>query len=174
MEQVSRMKVASLEAIFRALQEAEARYLVVGGIAVIAHGYVRLTKDLDLVLDLSTEALKRSLTVLEGLGYRPINPVPILDFADPDLRRDWAENRNMTVFNLVSDRFPDVAIDIFAKEPFQFDAEYARAETKEVAPQIWARVVSIPALIELKKVANRDQDRIDIGKLERLHYGNES
>src|SRR5450755_2835395 len=117
------MKVASLEAIFCALQEAEARYLVVGGIAVIAHGYVRLTKDLDLVLDLSSESLKRSLTVLQGLGYRPINPVPILDFADPERRRDWTENRNMIVFNLVSERFPDVAIDVFAKEPFQFDSE---------------------------------------------------
>ncbi|MCE0521533.1 MAG: hypothetical protein LV480_01310 [Methylacidiphilales bacterium] len=167
------MKVASLEAIFRALQEAEARYLVVGGIAVVAHGYVRLTKDLDLVLDLSSESLKRTLTVLQGLGYRPINPVPILDFADPELRRDWTENRNMIVFNLVSDLFPDIAIDIFAKEPFQFDSEYARAETKEVAPNIWARVVSISTLIALKKVADRDQDRIDINKLEKLHPGHE-
>jgi hypothetical protein len=169
MEQIKHMKVASLEAIFSALQEAEARYLVVGGIAVIAHGYVRLTKDLDLVLDLSSESLKRSLTVLHGLGYRPINPVPILDFADPELRRDWTENRNMIVFNLVSDRFPDVAIDVFAKEPFQFDLEYARAESKEVAPNIRARVVSVPALIALKKVADRDQDRTDIDKLEKLY-----
>jgi len=163
------MKVASLEAIFRALQDAEARYLVVGGLAVIAHGYVRLTKDLDLVLDLSPESLKCSLTVLQGLGYRPINPVPILDFADPGLRHDWTENRNMVVFNLVSDRFPDVAIDIFTKEPFQFDSEFARAETKEVAPDIRARVVSVPTLIALKKVADRDQDRTDINKLEKLH-----
>ena len=173
MEQINRMKVASLEAIFRALQEAEARYLVVGGIAVIAHGYVRLTKDLDLVLDLSSESLKRSLTVLQSLGYRPINPVPILDFADPKLRRDWTENRNMIVFNLVSDQFPDVAIDVFAKEPFQFDSEYAHAETKEVAPNIWARVVSVPTLVALKKVADRDQDRIDINKLKKLYPGYE-
>jgi hypothetical protein len=163
------MKLASLEAIFRALQEAGARYLVVGGLAVIAHGYVRLTKDIDLVLDLSTDSLMSSLSVLASLGYRPINPVPILDFANPELRRDWTENRNMIVFNLVSDRFPDVVIDVFTKEPFEFDAEYARAEAKELAPNVLAYVVSVPTLIALKKEANRDQDRIDINKLQKLY-----
>ena len=163
------MKVASLEAIFRTLQEAHSRYLVVGGVAVIAHGYVRFTKDLDLVLDLSTESLRQSLEALQSLGYRPLIPVPLLDFTDPELRRNWAENRNMTVFNLVSDRYSDVVIDVFAKEPFEFDAEYARAESKEVAPNVRARVVSIPALISLKRIADREQDRTDIEKLRKLY-----
>ena len=33
------MKLASFEAIVRVLNEAETRYLVVGGLAVAAHGY---------------------------------------------------------------------------------------------------------------------------------------
>jgi hypothetical protein len=41
------MKVASILAVARALQEAEVRYLVVGGVAVILHGYHRLTKELE-------------------------------------------------------------------------------------------------------------------------------
>ena len=81
------MKVASLEAIFRALQEAEARYLVVGGLAVVAHGYIRMTKDLDLLLDLSSESLKRSLTVLQGLGYRPITRFPSWTLPTPSCAR---------------------------------------------------------------------------------------
>ena len=163
------MKVKSLEAIFRALQEAEARYLVVGGLAVVAHGYVRFTKDLDLVLDLSSQALPRALNALQSLGYRPMIPVPLLDFANPELRHDWTENRNMKVFNLVSDRYPDVVIDIFPKEPFAFETEYARCESKEVAPNIWARVVSVSALITLKIEANRERDRDDIDKLRKLY-----
>jgi len=75
----------------------------------------------------------------------------------------------MTVFNLVSDRYPDVVIDVFAKEPFEFETEYTRAESKEVAPNVRARVVSIPALISLKRIANREQDRIDIEKLRKLY-----
>jgi len=165
------MKVVSLEAIFRALQEAEARYLVVGGIAVIAHGYVRLTKDLDLVLDLSSQALPRALKALESLGYRPIIPVPLIDFANPELRQDWIEHRNMKVFNLVSDRYPDVTIDIFPKEPFVFEKEFAAAAWKDVAPNVSARVVSVSALISLKKDADREQDRTDIEKLRKLYPG---
>jgi hypothetical protein len=163
------VKVTSLEAIFRALQEAEARYLVVGGLAVIAHGYARTTKDIDLVLDLSTEALPRALRALELLGYRPMVPVKLSDFADPKLRQDWIENRNMKVFNLVSDRFPDVVIDVFPKEPFSFDVEYQVSVSREVAPQISAQVVALPALIALKLEADRPQDRADIDKLRKLH-----
>ena len=165
------MKVASLEAIFRALQEAEARYLVVGGLAVIAHGYVRMTKDIDLVLDLSAEALPRALHALGTLGYRPMVPVDLSDFARPELRQDWIENRNMKVFNLVSDQYPDVVIDIFPKEPFPFEVEYRASVSKEVAPQVNAQVVGLPALIALKLEADRPQDRADVDKLRKLHPG---
>jgi hypothetical protein len=163
------VKLKSLEAIFRALQDADARYLVVGGLAVIAHGYVRLTEDLDLVLDLSSDSLRRSLAALQSLGYRPIIPVSIFDFADPELRKDWTENRNMKVFNLVSDSYPDVVIDIFPKEPFIFDTEYAAGEWKNIAPNIRVRVVSVPTLIALKTEANRHRDLDDIEKLRKLH-----
>jgi hypothetical protein len=173
-EQIMWVKLMSLEAIFRALQEAEARYLVVGGVAVIAHGYVHLTQALDLVLDLSTDSLRRALTALQSLGYRPMIPVPLLDFANPELRHDWIENRNIKVFNLVSDRYTDVVIDIFPKEPFVFETEYAAAEWKDVAPNVKARVVSVPALIALKSEANRPRDLDDIDKLRKLYPSHES
>lgn len=35
------MKLFSFEAVFRALNEADVRYLVVGGVAVNVHGYQR-------------------------------------------------------------------------------------------------------------------------------------
>ena len=168
-EQSELMKVNSLEAIFLALEKAQARYLVVGGLAVIAHGYVRLTKDLDLVLDLSPNVLPNALGALESLGYRPLIPVPLLDFANPELRRDWTENRHMKVFNLVSDRHPDVSIDIFSKDPFSFEAEYAVAVSKEITPRVKAPMVSVGALIRLKLEADRAQDRIDVEKLRKLH-----
>lgn len=79
----------------------------------------------------------------------------------------------MKVFNLISDRYPDVVIDVFVKEPFEFEAEYTNAEAKEVAPNVRARVVSIRALIALKKEANREQDRTDIEKLQKLYPDHE-
>ena len=53
--------------ICRALNEAGARYLPIGGFAVIAHGAGRLTKDIDLLIDDATEnvaRVKRALAVL--------------------------------------------------------------------------------------------------------------
>ena len=40
------MKLASLEAIARALNDASVPFLIAGGVAVNAHGYGRLTQDL--------------------------------------------------------------------------------------------------------------------------------
>ena len=46
----------------------EVDFVVVGGIAVIAHGYVRLTRDLDITYSLSSENLDRLGDVLVGLN----------------------------------------------------------------------------------------------------------
>ena len=45
------MVVRSLEVIFLALNNAGVRYLVAGGLAVVAHGFVRFTNDVDLIVD---------------------------------------------------------------------------------------------------------------------------
>jgi hypothetical protein len=128
-----------------------------------------LTQDLALVLDLASDVLPRALHALESLGYRPRVPVPLLDFANPELRREWAEDRHMKVFSLFSDHFPDVVIDIFTREPFSFAEEFAAASWKEIAPHVGARVVSVTALIRLKMEADRERDRTDIEKLRKLY-----
>jgi hypothetical protein len=51
--------------ICRALNEAGARYLLIGGFAVIAHGAGRFTKDIDLLVEDSAENVAR---VKQGLA----------------------------------------------------------------------------------------------------------
>ena len=46
------MKLDTIEALFKALNEGNIRYLVAGGLAVVAHGCLRLTADIDLILDM--------------------------------------------------------------------------------------------------------------------------
>ena len=70
------MQKQSVETILGALNRARVRYLVVGGLAVVAHGYVRFTADLDLVLDPERESLRRAIYALTALGYRPRAPAP--------------------------------------------------------------------------------------------------
>ena len=44
--------MALFEPVFAALEMARARYVVVGGLATVLHGFARLTDDIDLVVDL--------------------------------------------------------------------------------------------------------------------------
>jgi len=162
------MERRSLEAIFRALNKAEARYLVVGGVAVIAHGYVRNTADLDLVLELEPENLKRALPALAGLGYRPRAPVPILDFADPAKRASWMREKGMLVFSLFSDEHYRTEVDIFVEHPFDFERAYAEAFRQEMAPGLSATIVSRRELIAMKEKCGRPEDLLDVARLRDL------
>ena len=115
------MRVSSLETIFRALNQAQAEYLVVGGVAVIAHGHMRLTNDLDLVLSLSSERLPAALTCVKASGgLRPRIPVDVQHFANAELRAQWQEEKGMLVFNLFHLSDSDLVVDIFVVEPFDF------------------------------------------------------
>jgi hypothetical protein len=47
--------VVPLERVLKALNEADVRYLVVGGVAVVLHGHLRTTADLDLAVELERD-----------------------------------------------------------------------------------------------------------------------
>ena len=84
------MKLSSLESIFRALNEASVRYLVVGGVAVNAHGYGRTTYDVDMVLALDPENITKAFSVLTEAGYVPIVPVTADQFSNRESRERWS------------------------------------------------------------------------------------
>jgi len=47
------------ENVFRVLQKNNIRYAVAGGVALVLHGVVRFTADVDLIVDLEQENLRR-------------------------------------------------------------------------------------------------------------------
>lgn len=155
------MKLTTLEAIGRALARADVSYLVAGGVAVNAHGHQRLTHDLDLVLRLAPENVRRALQALEDLGYRPMLPVDAEEFADPERRRVWIAERNMQVFSLVSENHRETAIDLFVTEPFDYETEHRDALVAEVAPGVEMRFVRLEALIGMKEASARPLDLDD-------------
>jgi hypothetical protein len=53
------LQVEDLTRICRALNDAGARYILIGGFAVIAHGGARITKDIDLLVDASPDNIAR-------------------------------------------------------------------------------------------------------------------
>lgn len=162
------MERRSVEAIFEALNGSGARYLVVGGLAVVAHGFVRLTADIDVVIDPEPGALRRAIAALSALGYRPRAPVEFAEFADPGKRREWARDKGLTVFSVFSAGHRATEIDLFVEAPFDFDRAYARAVRFQVADGIEGTFVSLEDLIEMKRRAARPQDLEDVESLQSL------
>lgn len=152
--------------IVRALENSGAQYLVAGGLAVIAHGYLRFTSDVDLIVVLTPENLKKVGVALEPLGYRPRVPEPLEKLGDPATRKFWADEKNMVVFSLVSAQHPMTIIELFIEEPFVFDEAFGRVIWHELAPEVRMPVVGFDDLIQLKQTAGRPLDLLDIHELQ--------
>jgi hypothetical protein len=161
------MEVRSVETIVRALNAAGAQYLIVGGLAVNAHGFVRLTRDVDIVLGLERENARIGLDALLRAGWRLAIPEKPEAFADAATRERWRTEKNMIVLKLWSDEHQRTPVDIFIYEPFDFAAEFLRADRLEICPGVLAPVVTLETLLQMKRAAGRPQDLADIEELQR-------
>jgi len=161
------MEVRSIEAIFKALNDARVKYLIVGGLAVNVHGYVRLTRDVDIVLRLEKRNVIRGLNALFDAGFQMAIPEKPEAFADKKTRERWRREKNMITLKLWSDKHRRTPVDIFIYEPFDFARELPKMRKEEIAPGIFAPVVSLKTLLAMKREAGRPKDLEDIEELNR-------
>ncbi len=153
--------------VFEALNKGKVRYLVVGGVALVLHGVVRLTVDLDLFLDMTPKNLTKFIKIMGSLRYKPRLPVKALDFADVKKRERWVKEKNMKVFSFIHSKDSYKMVDAFAEEPISFKIAY---DSKKMikAGNIQIPVISIDDLIKLKKSSGRPQDLEDVKTLIKL------
>lgn len=135
-----------------ALNQHSVRYLLVGGYAVIMHGYSRTTGDMDLWIDRTPENydnLKKAFDTFK---------MPVFDMT----LENFLATEKFEVFRF--GRKP-VAIDIMVKmADFNFDECYKRANYFE-DNGLSIPVVHINDLIAAKKIAGRSKDMDDIEHL---------
>jgi len=140
---------ADVVRICRALNEAGARYLLIGGFAVMAHGAGRFTKDIDLLVDDAPEnvaRVKRALAVLTDNAAAQV--------ADDDVRRH-------TVVRVAD----EVVVDLMGRAcGLNYADAAADAETLE-RDGVQIPVASPSTLIRLKDTP-RPQDAVDRAFLE--------
>lgn len=60
----------------RSLNEADAKYILIGGFAVILHGFVRGTKDIDLLVDPAEENIKK---IKKAMSRLPDNAISLIE-----------------------------------------------------------------------------------------------
>ncbi len=161
------MASREIVSILKTLSEARVRYVVVGGVAVVLHGHLRLTADLDLVVALERENVLAAIDSLTEIGFRPRAPVDPRQFADPAVREQWVRDKGMVVFSLWSSSHPGTDIDLFVHEPFPFDALRERAQLASLHG-VSIPIASIPDLIAMKRLSRRPEDLADIAALERI------
>lgn len=158
--------------VFRALERYDVDYLAIGGIAVQAHGHVRTTQAVDVVVAPDTENLSRLANVLRELEANLKGVDAHLLGIDPTDPRALAEGANFVLATSAGtlDLCTDPA-ELKGAPPWE--ELHSRALEAEIAGGVRVRVVGRDDLINLKRVAapnrdspeKRDQDLKDIAVL---------
>lgn len=153
--------------LFVELEKTGVKYLVIGGMAVILHGYPRATADLDIMVLLDADNLKDFISVVNKLGYKPRLPVKIEALADPKQRKLWAETKNMLVFTLYNPRQEFEQVDVAINYFVDFAKAYQRRTVLD-SDGVAVSVASIDDVIKMKENSGRSRDIIDIQALKEI------
>jgi hypothetical protein len=141
--------------IFAALGAAAVDYVAVGAIALIAHGVVRSTLDVDLIPDTQPANLERLAVAIRSLDGHPRGEPGVA--ITPQL---LAREANM--------RFDTVAGQLDVMCDATYRRFYPELRARSVALEVEGvrlRVASRNDLIRLKAGTGRDRDLLDIGDL---------
>src|SRR3954447_10155391 len=146
------------EQIVAALNARDVAYVIVGGIAVAAHGVVRATGDLDVVPDPSPDNLERLARMLTELGAEhPIDgKLTGAALARPVSFKLRTRHGDVQVLN----RMPSVP-------PYAHLRE--NAIRLRLAPGTIATVCSLTDLRAMKLASGRPRDLADVAELDELH-----
>jgi hypothetical protein len=151
-----------------ALSNARVDFVVIGGVAVGVHGFVRATQDLDIVPDPSPENLARLARVLVELDAQPLGTG---DFSpkefpnDPTDPHQLAEGGN---FRLETSHGPlDIMQFLAGIEPQPAYPELAPKALPVTFRDAHIRVCGLEHLRAMKRAAGRPQDLEDLRQLDR-------
>ena len=161
------MKIADL---LQSLSDEQVQYVLIGGLAVQLHGFLRSTFDIDLVLAMNDENLVRFITVAKHYGLVPVIPVPIEALKNVSQIDQWHREKGMLAFALREPHIGGSVVDILVRPEVPFDTLMANAVMgKLFARQVW--IASIDDLLTMKRIANRPKDQLDVVALEKIKRG---
>ena len=153
--------------IIEMLAAANVDYVVVGGLAVALHGYQRVTMDVDVVLAMTPENLRRFIDCAKADGLRPVIPVDMESLANPELMDQWFREKGMLAFGLRGQDAMSTTVDVLVKPRIPFD-ELKRDAVAVAVGALQVPIASIGHLIAMKTGTGRSKDVIDIEELQKL------
>jgi hypothetical protein len=161
------MSDSELDALLLTLARSGVRFVVIGGIAVGVHGYVRGTKDIDVCPDPSRSNLGELAAVLRDLDARQVEVAD--DFAPHELPFDPLDPDDLAQGGNFRLRTRLGALDIMQWIP-GIDADHAYPVLAADAFGVELRgaelrVCSLAHLRRMKETAQRPQDLLDLENL---------
>ncbi|HET7455534.1 MAG TPA: nucleotidyltransferase [Solirubrobacterales bacterium] len=148
-----------LRELLEQLVEAEIRFVLVGGLAVNAWGYMRATQDVDVVPDPDPENLAKLDELLRRLGGKV------------DVGGRLLDSSSITTFLRTGDR-TFVRTELGQVDVLQGLPQVPRYEELEQQAKtididgLAVRVCSLEHLLEMKRASSRPRDREDLQALE--------
>lgn len=151
-------------AIIEALRNGGVEFIVIGGLAVGAHGYIRGTDDLDIVPAPERQNLARLASALGELDYR----ISGMDDFDPDeLVQPDLEGLLAGGSWVLATKHG--GLDILQLVPPDLDyATLSQEAITETVFGVTVRFCSYDHLVAMKEAAGRPQDVVDIQALREI------
>lgn len=143
-------------AILAHLNAAGVDYVVIGGWAVIAHGYVRATRDIDVLVG-DTPAIRCRVTAaLAALDATRLDETVLTGhMAMPD--QGWQVDTHLG------------RVDVLLEGPPPLDLASVKADAQpHVIDGTEVLISGLAHLVAFKRLANRTTDRADLEELERI------
>jgi hypothetical protein len=148
--------------IFEALERHEVEYLTIGGVAVSAHGHVRNTRDVDILVEWSAENMRRLAAALADLDARLFGVDADLLDVDPLDPKDLLNGGNFTLRTVAG------GLDLFDPDEIPGGRPYDEMRLRAVeaiVEGVSIRAVGFDDLIRLKRESGRDRDLEDVATL---------
>jgi hypothetical protein len=133
-------------------------YVVIGGFSVIFHGYVRATKDSDLLVPDGAEADAAVVRFLEKIDARRFQDGEAVTAAEVAAGEHLRVNSRHGIIDVMRGGMP----------PLDFATVSGRADEIEWRGRT-IRVAALPSVVGFKRLAGRPQDRLDLTELEAIH-----
>jgi predicted nucleotidyltransferase len=158
-DRVANWPELKLEALLRRLVSHGVDFVVVGGIAMVAHGSARLTNDLDICFATDAANLDALGTAMVELGATP-RGVP----EDVPFVPDAQTLRRMSILTLISE---DGNIDLLVAPAGSPPYRELRDRAKRVnMAGIAILVASLDDLEAMKRASGRPKDKLDLEEIE--------
>lgn len=134
--------------IIESFNKHEVDYVIIGGYAVIMHGFLRATEDIDVMLLMTKENITRFQSALydvyseneiEELSFEELGKYPVIRYGTPD-------NFYIDIISGLGTAFSFENIDI----------------DRKVVDNVEVKFASVKSLIEMKKNTYREKDKIDL------------